>query len=171
MFISERHYLGKGHRRESESLVCTSGRTDLVIHPFLSVSPSYHEMVTFATQLQCYNAVSHLKTQGIYPTDTGLKLWKRAYINLCTFKHFLSRYLSQRKKKKNRVTQTVNFSLLDSFGHALASYYNLTYHSPPAFRPLYVLWNSFSEKFCYPLGSAQNIFGKDQTIFSDLWTH
>lgn len=73
--------------------------------------------------------------------------------------------------KKNGVTQTVNLFLLHSFGHALVSYYNLTYHSPPTLRPLYVLWNSFSGKFCYPLGSAHSIFGKDQTFFSDLLTH
>lgn len=155
--------LEKRLRRERESLVCAPGRTDFVIHLFLSVSPSYHEVVSFATQLQCYNVISHLKTQGKDPIDIGLKLWKWTYKNLCTFKPFLSRYLSQRKK--NGVTQTVNLFLLDSFGHALVSYYNLTYHSPPTLRPLYVLWNSFSGKFCYPLGSAHSIFGKDQTFF------
>lgn len=146
-----------------------SWKADLVIHSFLSVFPSYHEVVSVATQLQCYNVIFHLKTQGIDPIDIGLKLWKWACINLCTFKLFLSGYLSQRKK--NGVTQTVNLYLLDSFGRALVSYYNLTYHSPPTLRPLYVLWNSFSGKFCYPLGSAHSIFGKDQTIFSDLSSH
>lgn len=99
VFISEWHYLEKRLRRERESLVCAPGRTDFVIHLFLSVSPSYHEVVSFATQLQCYNVISHLKTQGKDPIDIGLKLWKWTYKNLCTFKPFLSRYLSQRKKK------------------------------------------------------------------------